>query len=103
MRVERHLAEAFGTASPEHYFWQTRHPVVAPRERALVERAFLPLGRRVLDAGCGEGATFYHLGGPSGAIGLDLFEAKVDFARSQLPACRFVRGSVYELPFQTGA
>lgn len=101
MHVEQHLAEAFGTASPEQYFWQTRHPIVSLRERELVERAFLPLGNKILDVGCGEGATLHHLGAPAGAIGIDLFEAKVEFARSQLPACRFSRASVYELPFES--
>jgi SAM-dependent methyltransferase len=103
MHVEQHLAEAFGTASPEQYFWQTRHPVVSHRERALVERAFLPLGKKILDVGCGEGATLHHLGAPAGAVGIDLFEAKVEFARAQLPACRFSRASVYELPFESGS
>ena len=83
-----------------HYRWQTRHPVVGEHERRLVEHAFLPLEKRILDVGCGEGATLYHLGAPPGAVGLDLFEDKLAFARAELPACRFVRGSVYELPFE---
>jgi SAM-dependent methyltransferase len=103
MQVEQHLAEAFGKASPEQFFWQTRHPIVSERERLLVERAFLPLGTKILDVGCGEGATLHHLGAPAGAVGIDLFEAKVEFARSQLPRCRFLRASVYELPFETGS
>lgn len=103
MHVEQHLAEAFGKASPEQFFWQTRHPIVSERERHLVERAFLPLQKRILDVGCGEGATFHHLGAPRGAVGIDLFEAKVEFARSQMPECKFERASVYELPFENGS
>ena len=93
------LAEAFGEAAPDHYKWQTEHPGVAERERQLIHQAFLPLGTRVLDLGCGEGATLFHLGAPTGACGVDLFQAKVDFAQKALPSCRFVRASVYELPF----
>lgn len=94
------LTEAFGEAAPDHFEWQTQHPGVAERERQLIHQAFLPLGTRVLDLGCGEGATLFHLGAPAGACGVDLFQAKVDFAQKALPNCRFVRASVYELPFE---
>lgn len=50
--------------------------------------------------GCGEGATLVHLGSPSGATGIDLFEDKVAVAKELLPRCEFVSGSVYELPFK---
>ncbi len=99
----RVLASAFEKAAPEHYEWQTRAPGVAEHERALVRAAFEPLGERVLDLGCGEGATLCHLGEPPGATGLDLFPEKIEFARQRLPACRFVVGSVYELPFENAA
>lgn len=102
MAVEQHLEAAFGAAAPAHYAWQTESPFVAERERALVQKAFLPLGDRVLDLGCAEGATLYHLGSPAGAVGVDLFEDKLAFARSRLPACEFVRASAYELPFEAG-
>jgi SAM-dependent methyltransferase len=94
------LESAFGKAAPEHYDWQTAAPGVAEHERALVRAAFAPLGKRVLDLGCGEGATLLHLGEPPGATGLDLFPAKIAFARRRLPKCRFVTGSVYQLPFE---
>jgi SAM-dependent methyltransferase len=97
------LEKAFGRAQAEHYVWQTEHPVVAREERELVRRAFEPLGQRVLDLGCGEGATLFHLGSPPGATGLDLFAEKVAFAARTLPMCTFVQGSVYELPFPDGS
>src|SRR5262245_53214059 len=71
---DRPLREAFGTAAPVHYTWRTQGAFVADEERELVRAAFLPLGRRVLDLGCGEGATLFHLDEPEGALGLDLFE-----------------------------
>lgn len=97
------LESAFGRAAPEHYDWQTAAPGVAEHERALVRSVFEPLGSRVLDLGCGEGATLQHLGEPAGATGLDLFPDKIRFAQERLPKCRFVTGSVYELPFEAGA
>jgi SAM-dependent methyltransferase len=103
MKIEEHLDGAFGRAEPAHYAWQTEHPYVAARERELVRSAFLPLGTRVLDIGCGEGATLHHLGEPEGATGIDLFEEKVAFAQKALPRCRFIAGSAYELPFPDGA
>jgi SAM-dependent methyltransferase len=103
MSLRDHLAGAFGDAAPEHFDWQTRSPFVSEREAELVRQAFLPLGQRVLDLGCGEGATLYHLGSPAGAVGLDLFESKLAFARERLPGCRFVAGSVEALPFDDGA
>ncbi len=102
--TERELLEReFGAADPEHYHWQTQAVGVAERERALVRSAFLPVGDRLLDLGCGEGATLHHLGAPAGAVGVDLFEAKLAFARQQLPACRFVAASVEDLPFADGS
>jgi SAM-dependent methyltransferase len=97
------LEAAFGDAAPDHFDWQTRTPIVSEHERALVAAAFLPLGKRVLDLGCGEGATLYHLGEPEGATGIDLFPKKVEFAKQRLPKCTFVCGSVYELPFDAGS
>ncbi len=65
--------------------------------------AFLPLGARVLDLGCGEGATLIHLAAGSAAgsscTGVDLFEPKLAVARERLPGCRFVRASADALPF----
>jgi SAM-dependent methyltransferase len=98
-----HLREAFGDAAPEHLAWQTTSPFVSERERELVRAAFLPLGARVLDLGCGEGATLVHLEAPDGAVGVDLFEPKLELARRVLPGCRFVAASAESLPFPDGA
>lgn len=97
------LEAAFGDAQPDHFDWQTRSPGVAENEKALCESAFLPLTGRILDLGCGEGATLHHLGGPRGATGIDLFPKKIEFAQQVLPQCRFVAGSVYELPFEAAS
>jgi SAM-dependent methyltransferase len=102
MKTEGHLDGAFGRAAPAHYAWQTEHPYVSARERELVRSAFLPLGARILDIGCGEGATLRHLDEPEGATGIDLFGEKIAFAKKALPRCRFVVGSAYELPFPDG-
>jgi SAM-dependent methyltransferase len=101
-RLEEHLEQAFGSAEPEHFAWQTECPYVADRERELVRRAFTPLGDRVLDIGCGEGATLLHLGAPPGAVGVDLFGDKIAFARDAVPGCEFVQASAAELPFEDG-
>lgn len=100
MVADELVERAFGKAAPEHFAWQTRSSYVAACERDLVRRAFLPLGERPLDVGCGEGATLYHLGAPLGAVGVDLFEAKLELARRELPLCRFATASVYALPFE---
>jgi len=102
MPLDRHLVEAFGGAAPGHYRWQTEAPGVAAAERALVQAAFLPLGRRLLDLGCAEGATLRHLDDPAGAVGLDIFPAKLAFARGQVRA-QVVAGSATALPFAAGA
>ncbi len=100
MKTEQHLEGAFGKRAPVHYDWQTEHPVVGARERDLCRRAFEPLGQRLLDLGCAEGATLHHLGEPAGATGVDIFEDKLVFARQRLPKCKFVCASGYELPFE---
>jgi SAM-dependent methyltransferase len=103
MTIEGKVLEgAFASAQPDHFAWQTEAPYVAEQERELVRAAFEPLGSNVLDAGCGEGATLYHLGQPENSCGLDLFEGKVAFARARLPKCRFEQGSVYAMPFEAG-
>jgi SAM-dependent methyltransferase len=94
---------AYGVAATEHFVWQTQGAFVAERERELCAAAFLPLGTRILDLGCGEGATLFHLGEPEGAVGVDLFEDKIALARKALPRCRFVAASALDLPFEAAS
>lgn len=75
---------------------------MAERERELCAAAFLPLGARLLHLGCGEGATLFHLGEPDGAVGVDLFEAKIALARKALPRCTFVAAPP-SFPFEAGS
>ena len=89
----------FTRADPEHHRWATTCPYVAEQERALVRAAFLPLGERVIDLGCGEGGTLYHLDAPP-SVGVDLFEAKTAFAREQQPEHEWVTASALDLPFE---
>jgi SAM-dependent methyltransferase len=103
LTVDSPLRDSYKAATPAHYAWQTEGAYVADRERELVRAAFFPLEGRVLDLGCGEGATLYHLGEPEGATGVDLFEEKIAFARGRLPKCRFVAASALDLPFDKGS
>ncbi len=106
IKTEQHLEAGFGKADETHFRWQTGASFVGARERELSRAAFLPLGDRVLDLGCAEGATLVHLrealGESGGTVGIDIFEDKLAFARKQLPDVEFVNGSAYELPFDDG-
>lgn len=101
-KTEQHLEAGFGKADETHFWWQTDAPYVAAREREMSRAAFLPLGERVLDLGCAEGATLVHVDAKAGAVGIDIFEDKLAFARKKLPDVEFVHGSAYELPFADG-
>lgn len=102
IKTEQHLEAGFGKADETHFWWQTDAPYVGARERELSRSAFLPLGERVLDLGCAEGATLVHIGAKPGTVGIDIFDDKLAFARKQLPEVEFVNGSAYELPFENG-
>ncbi|HHH28372.1 MAG TPA: methyltransferase domain-containing protein [Polyangiaceae bacterium] len=100
MPLEGVQFEAFGAADADHFAWVTGHEFVADRERALTESAFLPLGERILDVGCGEGATLFHLGRPEGAVGIDASEDKIAFCREHVPGPEFMVADAEELPFE---
>ncbi len=103
MKLTKVLVDAFDHPDPVYFAWQTSAAYVAEQERALVREAFLPLGRRVLDLGCGQGATLRHAGAGSQAVGVDLFASRVRFAAGEVPGPAFLVGSGERLPFADGA
>ncbi len=101
--LDEAAARTFAAANEAHHRWTTRHRVVGLAEERLVAGAFAPVRGRVLDVGCGHGATLHHLGAPEGAVGLEPFEEKLELARREVPRCTFVAGSAYALPFEDGS
>jgi SAM-dependent methyltransferase len=91
--------------------------------REVLDAAFRPVeelladvvadgpGRRVLDVGCGTGATTLaaarRLGGEGEAVGVDVSEAMIDVARARALqaglAARFVAADAQEHPFEPAA
>ncbi len=92
-------AKFFDRGNARHFEWQTESPYVSQTERALAHRAFLPLEGRLLVVGCAEGADLVHLGSPANAVGIDLFQPQLRFARERNGRSRFVRASGLDLPF----
>ncbi|HEY2745516.1 MAG TPA: class I SAM-dependent methyltransferase [Polyangia bacterium] len=85
------------------YEWQTRHPIMAPREAELARRATVRAGERLLEIGCGEGANLHHLR-TAGALrfGVDYSGAKTAFARRATDA-HTATADATRLPFADGA
>jgi arsenite methyltransferase len=71
----------------------------------IVGLARLPRGARVLDAGCGSGATVAHLTDLHGlkSVGIDASPAQIARARAARPDLDFVPGRAEDLPFAAGA
>jgi len=72
---------------------------------SVVDLARLPQGARVLDVGCGSGATVAHLAGARGlrVTGLDASAAQIVRARAAWPGLDVVEGRAEELPFAAGS
>jgi SAM-dependent methyltransferase len=77
---------------------------------ATIERAAVRAGERIVDIGCGTGATSIELGvrvGPTGhVLGVDVSEPMLARAAERLPAdapIRLVRADATTYPFQTAA
>ncbi len=94
------LRQAFGHAD--------RKPFRLANERPGYLRARTGAGSSRLSPAGFEGSRLWGVrrrypvsqGEPEGALGIELFEEKVAFARAVLPKCRFVVGSVYDLPVE---
>jgi cyclopropane fatty-acyl-phospholipid synthase-like methyltransferase len=75
-----------------------------PWARFLDELAArLPPGARVLDLGCGNGAKTARLATRFEAVGVDLSEQQLSFARASVPEATFVHGDLAELDFSPGS
>lgn len=95
-------------ASSVHYDFQTRDPVLAQTEAALLSPVWAGPSERLLEMGCGEGGNLYHLSGrgpggdgsglPSRLYGFDYSFEKVRFARRQGFANVFCADAA-QLPF----
>ncbi len=76
--------------------------------RLLRDAGLLPLaGRRVLDAGCGDGGVLRDLirlgADPACLTGIDLLPARVERARELTAGVRFDEGDAQSLPYEAGA
>jgi len=58
----------------------------------------------MLDAGCGEGMTFYQLGEllPENVAGFDINPECVAFARERFPSAHLSQEDIYNLPYEEG-
>jgi SAM-dependent methyltransferase len=91
------------SADEVRFHWQTRNPVLATREAALIRRVELSAGDRLLEIGCGEGANLHHLRAAGvHRFGVDYSGAKAAFARKATDA-HTVTADAGQLPFGDGS
>ena len=71
----------------------------------IVGLARLSRGARVLDVGCGSGATVAYLADSAGlrSVGIDVSPAQIARARAARPELDFVQGRAEDLPFAAGS
>lgn len=98
MSPEEH-ARMYRVETEHFWFRGTRDVILGALEKTLGPVA----GRRVLDIGCGTGLTLSLLPSDVKAVGLDLSEAALAYAKTRAPHAELVRGSAYELPFEAGS
>jgi SAM-dependent methyltransferase len=87
----------------ERQWWYAGMRAISFRllDAATDSTATAPLPLRFLDAGCGTGLNLSHLAERGRAVGVDLAEEAVRFARSR--GVNVVRGNVLRLPFRDGS
>jgi SAM-dependent methyltransferase len=105
-RAERGLDDRYAYWEPANLF------IFQSRERALLSAlraaAMLPLaGRKVLDAGCGDGAVLRDLlrygADATDLYGIDLLEDRVARARELTPGAQIEAGDVQAMPYQAAS
>jgi len=98
----RSQAEYFVEADRRKFFWMTQNPYFSSKEKELVERLNEWQPPRLLDVGCGEGGNLVNLDyRPALAVGVDLFEDRCRFGRTQCAPAMFVCGDAYRLPVRS--
>lgn len=98
-------AERYAPANPAHLF--IRHGIERALLGVLGRAGLLPLaGRRILDAGCGNGqwlADLETFGAERELLaGLDLVPARAERAAARLPGADIRRGDASALPWEDG-
>jgi len=101
-----------GTAGIQGDLWsgnprnwaESQEKFFAPIYEAVLDRAGMRTGARVLDVGCGSG-LFCALAAKRGATvaGIDAAEGLLAIARERTPAGDFRKGEMEELPFADGS
>ncbi len=96
------FAKLYGAFSPANFFTvQEREWVLADllRRSGLSSLAEMD----ILDVGCGAGGELRRMtimgADPARLVGIDLLQARIEGARTAMPASRFEVGSAHELPF----
>jgi SAM-dependent methyltransferase len=99
----RAQARHFAAADAAHFEWQVAGPGFAPLEAALLEPVARAYEAPFLEVGCGEGASFVHVGGRGLRVGVDGFPEKLAFARSRVPDVGFVAADAAALALRTAS
>jgi len=90
----------FDKADIAKYNWQTKHPYISSAEKELLPKLHGKRVKRFLELGCGEAANIALLDvRPPTIIGVDLYPAKLQFAKSQHEYADFVTSDARSLPF----
>jgi SAM-dependent methyltransferase len=86
------------------YWSDLQEPLFAPMYEAVLDRAAIGVGAKVLDVGCGSG-LFLSIAANRGAAvaGVDAAEGLLAIARDRTPRGDFRTGDMEELPFADGA
>ena len=103
-RFHQLQAEHFASADSEKFAWQTTNAYLARTEQELLERVPVRPADRLLEVGCGEGGNLRLLTElPSYAVGMDLSQAKVRWARRHVAGVAFTCADALRLPFREGS
>lgn len=95
----------FQKADKKQFFWLTRNPFIARKEKEILQEIIIEKPREVLEVGCGEGANLVNLralGLKAKINGVDYSPAKIAFARKRIYDAKLLVADAYQLPFNDG-